>query len=90
MDRLRGEGLTYVRIAKQLNVSTKTIKRDCIALDEEMTIEPAYTEGRLRIREELGRRFDELYERILKDLDEASKDSMTTELILSAGSKKKP
>jgi IS30 family transposase len=89
VDRLRAEGLTYVQIAKKLNVSTKTIKRDCMALDEEMAIEPAYTESRLKIREEFDQRFEELYEEILRDLDEARKPSVTIELVGSSGSKKK-
>jgi hypothetical protein len=51
VDKLRAKGHTQVQIAKKLKVSIKTIKRDMAVLDEELRIEPQYSEERKKNRE---------------------------------------
>jgi len=79
IDKLRGEGLTHVEIAKRLKVSVKTIKRDVAILKEEVQCEPAYTEGRLALREEFIQRYAEELMEIKKDLDAARQGSQISE-----------
>ena len=88
IEKLRGEGLSQAAIAKRLRVSIKTIKRDVAILNDEVQLEPAYTQERLKLREEFVQRYAEELMEIKKDLDAARQGSQTleeTERPLKAG-----
>lgn len=79
VERLRLQGVPLVEISRRLKISYATVRRYASDLDLEAGTEPAYTQDRLKLREEFSERYYEELLEIKKDLEAARRGSQTSE-----------